>query len=365
MAVTTPPIALQNAGATHTAEMLRNSLSGILVGARANTSMVPRGGVHPAIGGVMNVTQQASPAMGITVATGMCYVAGTEGTSQGAYACMNPTATDVTVTAAHASLPRIDIVVARVYDTIFSGALNQFSLEVIAGTPNASPSAPATPNNSLVLAQIAVGAAVTSIVNANITDKRPYIGQGIIPVATFADLPSVGLFDGMQAYVRAEDIIYSYNGSAWVRPYNLVKSFAETTASTSTSAIGSSHTVYTSISSTTYKANTAYKVELMGTYSLNTANAYGLFTVRKTDASSQVLADYQRTPVQVTSGLGVRYNYWSYFTVGGSDVTAVIVGCTNANTGTITITASSTALRSIRISEAGAAADYSSWPVLV
>lgn len=363
MAVSNPPIALQNAGATHTAELLRNAFSGALTGARANSSMVPRAGVHPSIGGALAVTQQGSPAMGITVATGMAFVAGTEGSSQGAYACMNPTSTNVTVTAAHASLPRIDIVVYRVYDSVYSGATDTSALEVIAGTPNASPVAPAAPNNTIILAQIAVGAAVTSIVNANITDKRPYLAQGTIPVATFADLPSVGLYDGMTAYVRAEDTVYTYNGSSWSRPYDAITAVAEVTSTSSTSAIGTSATVYTNVPSATYKANTAYRVEMLATYTMSSSAAYPLFSVRKTDTAGQMVADFQRFGVPGIT-LTVRFTVFSYFIIGGSDVTASLVGVTNANTGTVTVSAATAYPRSIRITEAGPASKFSSWPTL-
>jgi|SRR6185503_14104635 len=364
MAVTNPPIALQNAGSTHTAEVLRNALSGMLVGARANSSMVPRAGVHPSIGGALAVTQQGSPAMGITVATGMCYVAGTEGTSQGAYSCYAPTTTNVAVTAAHASLSRIDLVVYRVYDSVFSGASNTSALEVIAGTPASSPSAPATPNNSLVLAQILIGPSVTTIVNANITDRRAYLGMGIVPVATFADLPSVGLHVGMQAYVRSEFTVYTWEGAAWTRPYILTKSLLEVTSTATTSAIGTTETVFTTAPSGTYKANTAYKLEFKASYVMSSATSYPYFWVRKTDAAGQTIADFYRQPTPGVASQPMGFSLYSYFTIGGSDVTATLVGVTRASSGTVTVQAGTGAARTLRIIEAGRAADYPNWPTL-
>ena len=46
-------------------------------------------------------------------------------------------------------------------------------IDEIEGTPAASPSIPTAPANSIVLAQIAVNAAVSSITSADITDVRP------------------------------------------------------------------------------------------------------------------------------------------------------------------------------------------------
>jgi hypothetical protein len=57
-------------------------------------------------------------------------------------------------------------------DAYYSGAFNDVIFQVLAGTPAGSPTAPATPANSISLATIAVGAGVTSILTANITDTR-------------------------------------------------------------------------------------------------------------------------------------------------------------------------------------------------
>jgi hypothetical protein len=222
MAVTNPAAFLQNAGATHTAEVTRNAFNGMISGARAAASLIPRGGVHPALGTQLAVTQQGAPAMGITVGTGHIFIPGTEGTTQGGYNCYAGTTTNVAVTAAHASLPRIDLVVAKVEDAAYSGAVNAWSLAVVAGTAAGSPAAPAAPANSVILAQIAVAAAASSIVNANITDRRPYISMGIIPCATVADLPSVA-FDGMFAFVRSNDSLYFHDGVAWQRNFERYK----------------------------------------------------------------------------------------------------------------------------------------------
>lgn len=68
----------------------------------------------------------------------------------------------LTVTAAHASLGRFDLVVARQNGT----------LDVVAGTPG-SGVPPAVPSNAVPLAMITVAPAVTTIVSGNLTDLRP------------------------------------------------------------------------------------------------------------------------------------------------------------------------------------------------
>lgn len=66
------------------------------------------------------------------------------------------------VTAAHATLARIDIIYVSTAGVI----------TYLAGTAAASPSAPATPTGGALLAEIAVAGAATTVATANITDKR-------------------------------------------------------------------------------------------------------------------------------------------------------------------------------------------------
>jgi hypothetical protein len=85
----------------------------------------------------------------------------------------NDAETTVAVTTASPTLPIIDRLCLTVQDAFYGGtANNQVILQVIAGTPNATPVAPAEPANSLTLALIAVAANQTTIVNGNITDSR-------------------------------------------------------------------------------------------------------------------------------------------------------------------------------------------------
>ena len=79
----------------------------------------------------------------------------------------------LTINTAHATLPRIDRVVVRLDKTA-----NTIDLAVLAGTPNASPSAPALTQNSTTweigLALVAVAAADTSIAAGDVTDERAF-----------------------------------------------------------------------------------------------------------------------------------------------------------------------------------------------
>jgi hypothetical protein len=117
------------------------------------------------------VTAQASPNMTVNIATGWGAVVSST-TNAGVYTFYNDAATVATITTADATNPRIDRVVATINDAYYSGTLNNVVFAVVAGTPAASPTAPATPSNSVSLATIAVAAGATSITGANITDTR-------------------------------------------------------------------------------------------------------------------------------------------------------------------------------------------------
>jgi hypothetical protein len=215
MAAINPCGWLQNAGATHTAEQMRNFVyasEGVLNA----TSLVPKSGISQGKGNQLQVTQTGSPSMAVIVKSGTAEVAGTESSKQGAYGVMNDADFTISITAAHATLARIDIIVFKVEDSQYSGANNTSSLVVVDGTPAGSPAPPSAPANSITLAQIAVAAAASSIVNANITDTRRYLGKGIFPVDAGGDLPTFGI-EGRYRDRQDLNVLERDSGSAWER----------------------------------------------------------------------------------------------------------------------------------------------------
>jgi hypothetical protein len=145
-------------------------------------------GVFPG-GGSMLVT--AGSGMQVQVAAGYCCVANSSSSLQGGYVFGTMTQVTLSIAAADPVNPRIDIVIARVYD---NGNSTSFcDVEMVTGTPGASPSAPAAPANSVVLAQVAVAAGAASIVAGNVTDERAYVVApgGVLPIASAASAPAV------------------------------------------------------------------------------------------------------------------------------------------------------------------------------
>ncbi len=232
MALINPPLGLQNAGATHTAAMLRTVLAGLQAGNfSAATNLRARGGIHPTLGTEFVVTQAGSPNMTVLCGSGVASVPGSESGTQGNYLCINDASVTLTVTAAHATLARIDIVVLNVRDQFYSGSSNDSQLQVIAGTPASSPVAPSAPANSITIAQIAVGAAVSSIVNANITDLRFYCAAagGVINARTEATRPaSAEIAAGQFVWSMDTGRMHLWDGTAYNQVFPGLNKISET-----------------------------------------------------------------------------------------------------------------------------------------
>ena len=124
------------------------------------------------------VSQRGAGAnMSVDVAPGQAFVFGDEDTdAQPGYLCVLTSTDNNTITAADATNERLDLVVLEVDDDDFDSSGQQRGrIHVVAGTPAATPSLPAVPNNAIPLAQVSVPATDTSIEDAQITDLRqPY-----------------------------------------------------------------------------------------------------------------------------------------------------------------------------------------------
>jgi hypothetical protein len=125
------------------------------------------------------VTANSPAGMSVRVASGWGAIVGTTTSNMGVYTIFNDAQDTLTITTADPTNPRIDLVCATVRDAFYSGANNDVIFQVIAGTPAGSPVAPSLPANSISLATVAVGAAVTQINTGNITDTRTLVTTNI------------------------------------------------------------------------------------------------------------------------------------------------------------------------------------------
>jgi hypothetical protein len=217
VALQTVPFALQNA--SHGANLFRQSASAVFT----------QGGILAA--GELFVSAQASPNMTVKVSPGRAKVTGTSAsapsgvtwTTQAMYDVLNDASTNITISAADATNPRIDLVYIQVQDDFYTGSAHQAVMTVATGTPAASPATPATPVNSIALATVRVNAGVTSITNSNITNlatQATIIGQ----VKVFQTLAALSALTGMAANDLAavvadstatNNTFYYYTGSVW------------------------------------------------------------------------------------------------------------------------------------------------------
>jgi hypothetical protein len=237
------------------------------------------------------VTQRAAGAnMSVDVTNGgQCYIDGTESATQGTYSCLgDSTSVNLAISASSPTLPRIDIVVAKVQDAFYSGATNAWSLAVVTGTPAASPVPPTAPVNSLTLAQIAVAANATTVVNANITDKRKLAHgalQGGYVTCTSTTRPS-NPWGGLLIRESDTGLIWQYDGTAWrkipwaVSSGYLLTQMQSAIATTANLTLSTTVTDVTgaTLTLTTTKANALY--EAFGQVQLRTSVADAGSTAR-------------------------------------------------------------------------------------
>lgn len=164
-----PPFALQGGTINHPALLFRRLLS--IVSAEGIGRF---NGVND-----LKVVENSPAAMSVLVSRGSGYVQGDDVTDQGLYFVYNDANKVVTIASSDLSLPRKDIVVARVKDNFHGQAGDTWTIEAIIGTPAGSPTEPALPATAMKLAVIDVPAADTSITNSQITDSRAYAGAPI------------------------------------------------------------------------------------------------------------------------------------------------------------------------------------------
>jgi len=185
---------MQNAGTVYTAQMWRQHL----------TASMGQG----VIGDVdWKVSQHAAGAnMQVDIDAGSGAVVGTEAAGQGVYLVTSDAVESVTLDSSPPSgQSRIDLVIARVRDSSVTGSDDDMIFDKVTGTPSSgTPVVPTPPASSMVLAQVTVAGLASSIVNANITDKRLVAPQGTQPLGVLPPMGTPGQIVGLT------------NGTSWI-----------------------------------------------------------------------------------------------------------------------------------------------------
>jgi hypothetical protein len=201
-----------------TAEDLRLAMGSLFAPAgplNARTGVLPNAGV-PA-----DLTSAA--ALQANVAPFQAWIDGTSNALQGGYLFTSDANALLTFGAGNGTNPRIDLVVARIRDNPYdaSGAQSG-TVEVVAGTPAASPAAPAVPTSSIPLWQVLVPANASGGNPINFasarTDRRVFtaLSGAPIPVASITERNGVAFpYAGMAVYRTDTKWVERHDGTAW------------------------------------------------------------------------------------------------------------------------------------------------------
>lgn len=168
-------------GIPFTAQELRRNIQAAL----AVANPVLQSGVTP-LDGQYAVTQHAAGAnFSVDVAAGHAFVAGTDIASQSVYGCWNDGVVNVVTPNPPVSGTENHRLVLQVEDKFSNGVWTGYTanLNLLADTGSGTPPQPAS---AITLALISIAAGQASVLNANITDQRPMIGQQLSKVKTSA-----------------------------------------------------------------------------------------------------------------------------------------------------------------------------------
>ena len=135
----------------------------------------------------LQVQAQTTPDMTVKVLPGVAIIQGSTNSGQGAYTWVLDATTNLTISAAHASLTRKDLIVARVRDADIAG--NSANRDgpppvVVTGTPGAGTPALPTDGSYLTLAEVTVSPSPDVTITAgDIADRRVFTAAlgGCIP----------------------------------------------------------------------------------------------------------------------------------------------------------------------------------------
>ena len=183
------------------------------IGSRAYTAgtamavAVP-GGVYPGPGAM---AVSASSGLNVQVAAGYCCVPHPTA-GQGGYVFGTLQAATLSLAAADTVNPRVDLIVARVYDT---GNSSSFcDVEVITGVAATPAVTPSTPSAAIALASVSVPAAAVALASGAVTDLRTYVVApgGVLPIANSAAAPAVPSTQIM--YDMSRNLLVKGTGSA-------------------------------------------------------------------------------------------------------------------------------------------------------
>jgi hypothetical protein len=219
MAITVWAVNAVSNNPTYAGRQLRQTTTApFLAGATTARPLGAFSGVRP---GTPATTVTAPTSTSWSCAPHIGVIDGQTAAESGPYMYSVDAAVPGTITAANASNPRVDIIYAQVNDPAESDGSTTpgVTISYLAGQAGATPTAPATPARSIVLAQINVPKSGGG--NPSVTWVAPYFAAagGRPQVATVANLPAGGSTSRYDVYgdTAANNGTWSWNGTAWTQ----------------------------------------------------------------------------------------------------------------------------------------------------
>ncbi|MFI9807614.1 hypothetical protein ACIHEJ_25175 [Streptomyces sp. NPDC052301] len=163
--------------------------------------------------------------------------------ARGAYPVAVTDPVPLTFAGGDAQYSRIDLVVLRIYDDAYDGLTrNEAAVEVVKGTPAATPAVPATPDAALALFSVTVPAGASATKGIDWTTARTDLRTATVAVGGI--LPSTNADSVAGAYPgqyrdAPNGILQRWNGTLWQRantPYHASSLDAGSTTSTTYTA---------------------------------------------------------------------------------------------------------------------------------
>ena len=200
---------------TNTGRMLRQTLAPLLAGATAARPLGARSGVRPGTSATTVTATSTTWTMGLHAGILDLESSGLAGP----YAYAVNVAETGAVTAAHATLARVDIVWVRLDDPAESdgSAAPVVVAGYTVGTAASTPAAPATPARCMVLATIQVPASGGG--SPTVIWVAPYTVAAGAPTPVWSaadrDAKFPVPYDGLQVYRLDLHVVETYNGTVW------------------------------------------------------------------------------------------------------------------------------------------------------
>ncbi len=184
------------------------------------------------ISGLATTQKGAGADMSVDVVLGVYVANGTSVTKSGT--------TNVVITAAHATLPRKDIIIADSAGNITAVAGTEYAASPV-GSTGPQTSAPVPPDitaNKIILAEVWVPAAASTIINSYITDKRI-----VLPNVNLID-DTAGGTNALTTKAASSNIVYDHVAAiTGIHGKTILRKTADETVNNSTTMQDDNHLV--------------------------------------------------------------------------------------------------------------------------